>query len=36
MHIICPIAHPTVLYKKEVIVKNGYYDNNFKYAEDID
>lgn len=36
MHIICPIAHPTVLYKKEVIVNNGYYDNNFKYAEDID
>jgi glycosyltransferase involved in cell wall biosynthesis len=36
MHIICPIAHPTVVYKKEIIENNGCYDSNFKYAEDID
>ncbi len=36
MHIICPIAHPTVIYKKEVIEKNGYYNTAFEYAEDID
>jgi glycosyltransferase involved in cell wall biosynthesis len=36
MHITCPIAHPTVLYKKEVIERNGYYNSDFKFAEDID
>jgi glycosyltransferase involved in cell wall biosynthesis len=36
MHIFCPIAHPTVLYKKEIILKYGNYDSNYKYAEDID
>jgi glycosyltransferase involved in cell wall biosynthesis len=36
MHIICPIAHPTVMFKKDVIKKFGYYDNRYRYAEDID
>ena len=36
MHIICPIAHPTVMYKKEVIKKVGYYNDSYRYAEDID
>lgn len=36
MQIICPIAHPTVMYKKEVIKKVGYYDDSYRYAEDID
>jgi len=36
MHIICPMAHPTVMYKKEIIKKVGYYNDNYRYAEDID
>ena len=36
MQIFCPIAHPTVMYKKAVLQRVGYYDDNFKYAEDID
>lgn len=36
MHIVCPIAHPTVMYKKVVIKKVGYYNDSYRYAEDID
>jgi glycosyltransferase involved in cell wall biosynthesis len=31
-----PIAHPTVLYKKELVVKNHGYNPGFKNSEDLD
>lgn len=36
IHIDCPIAHPTVIFKKTIFDKVGGYDENFKFAEDID
>lgn len=36
IHIECPIAHPSVIFKKTIFEKVGGYDENFKYAEDID
>jgi glycosyltransferase involved in cell wall biosynthesis len=36
IHIDCPIAHPSVIFKKAIFEKVGGYDENFKFAEDID
>lgn len=35
LSIICPIAHPTVVFKKEPVIKRGGY-NNYYVAEDYD
>jgi glycosyltransferase involved in cell wall biosynthesis len=34
MHIKCSFIHPTVMFKKEVMDKVGYYPTNFPHAED--
>jgi len=36
IHIECPIAHPSVVFKKAIFDRVGGYDENFKFAEDID
>ncbi|WP_163407800.1 glycosyltransferase [Flavobacterium ajazii] len=36
MQIDCPIAHPTVMFKKHLVSNYGGYDESFKYAEDIE
>lgn len=36
IHIVCPIAHPSVIFKKMVFDRVGGYDESFKFAEDID
>lgn len=36
MQIDCAIAHPTVIFKKELVQKYKGYDENLLYAEDID
>jgi GT2 family glycosyltransferase len=33
---VCPIAHPSVIFKKTVFDRVGGYDESFKFAEDID
>lgn len=36
MQIDCPIAHPTVMFKKKLVSDYGGYDETFKFAEDIE
>jgi glycosyltransferase involved in cell wall biosynthesis len=36
LHIISPLAHPTVMMRKSVVLAAGGYDPYFRYAEDID
>jgi glycosyltransferase involved in cell wall biosynthesis len=36
MQIDCPIAHPTVMFKKYLVSEYGGYNETFKYAEDIE
>jgi glycosyltransferase involved in cell wall biosynthesis len=36
MQIDCSIAHPTVIFKKQLVTDHGGYDENFIYCEDVD
>ena len=36
IHFLCPIAHPSVVFKKNIFNKVGGYDASFLFSEDID
>jgi glycosyltransferase involved in cell wall biosynthesis len=36
MHFTTPFAHPTVIYRRELVRNAGGYDCGFRYAEDLD
>lgn len=36
MQLTTTIAHPTVMYRKEAILRHGGYNPNFRFAEDLD
>jgi len=35
-HFINPLAHPTVMFKRDLVLNVGGYDTTFKYAEDLE
>ncbi|ACQ66957.1 glycosyltransferase group 2 [Candidatus Williamhamiltonella defendens] len=35
-HFINPLAHPTVMFKRDLVLNLGGYDTTFKYAEDLE
>ncbi|AYB49149.1 glycosyltransferase group 2 [Candidatus Williamhamiltonella defendens] len=35
-HFINPLAHPTVMFKRDLVLKVGCYDSSFKSAEDLE
>ncbi len=36
MHFTTPLAHPTVIYRRSMVLEAGGYDPSFEYAEDLD